>query len=250
MAARIAGFAGPVVQTPIPWLDAPLVEPKRGYRFGPENLLAYDLIREACAEQTTAPHARIVDLGAGCGVLGLLAAAAATHAGRTTRLTLVERNAELAAFCRHNAQAVPSAQVTVREGDLRRIDFGSPDGRTPARADAADWVIANPPFFADGAGQPSSNPMVHGATHALHGGLRAFVATAERIMAPRGTLCLVYPAQALADVLLALAEVQLHARVVHVVFARHTGAPYRVWVQATRTAGPLQTVRLSTVTAR
>jgi drug/metabolite transporter (DMT)-like permease len=54
------------------WLERAnaLSQPRAGYRFGPENLLLPDLLLDA-------PHrapSTLIDLGAGCGILGLLGA--------------------------------------------------------------------------------------------------------------------------------------------------------------------------------
>ena len=123
----------PTVATPTPWAGPPrfLLEPKRGYRFRAESTLISELV---------SPDAlKILDLGAGCGVVGLSAAAAAPNA----RVTLVERNTVLASLARENLASSP-AEGCVVETDLRDAELDGP----------FDLIVTNPPYFRPGSGQP------------------------------------------------------------------------------------------------
>ena len=242
------------VTTPVTSLPAPLIEPRRGYRFAPENLLLPDLVREAlapgarsdrsadppCPSRAAQAGLRVLDLGAGCGVLGLLAAAAA---GPGCRVELVERDGELGWCAAANAVALNRAWSEPR-ARLVRADVQTLS-TTPA-----DLIVANPPFYAASEGRQSRNPSAAGATHALHGDVRSFVACAGRHLAPGGALLLLYPADRLAIALEALRDEALHPRRVVLVHARHTGQAYRVWVHASAERGGCSVTSLSAVTER
>lgn len=230
----MSGTMSPVerVQTAVHCLPFRLVEPKRGYRFGPENLALYELLTERTSGASTLrpTPASIIDLGAGSGVLGFLAAAA--HP--TAALTLVERSPVLADVARENARRAAAAGL----GGVSRVSVIEHDIRDWRPDVPADLVVANPPYFAPGEGRESSHDTTREATHAYHGGVEEFAFACARALAPRGSAYLVYPADRAPDALLALQRAGLAARDVLVLNARHTGRAYRAWIRAERDEGP------------
>lgn len=218
-AARIEGSSAKAHRRPAGSLGV-LLEPRQGYRFGPENLTLPSALPPSAK--------RVVDLGAGCGVLGLM-----SHACVGAEQTvLIEQNRDLAAFARANAGKHVGADVV--EADLR---CWHPETRF-------DLVIANPPFFPVGAGRESDNPMVRDATHTHRGDLSLFVDVASRVLAPDGQVLVLYPADALGEVLVTLARFELRCNEVTFVYARHTPAPFRVWVRADRVGAVLDAPRM------
>ena len=218
-AVRVAGTELKAVQRMSGSLGS-LLEPKRGYRFAPENLTL------GCALPERASS--VLDLGAGCGVLGLFAA----RELNARRVVLCERNPDMAAFCRANGLA---RGATVWQGDLNVFE----------PADPFELVVANPPFYAPGHGRESGNETTRDATQALHGGLQEFVAAASRSVSETGTVVVLYPAEGLAEVLVAAAENALLCAGLTFVFARHTERPFRVWVTLNRRGGAFVPTRVS-----
>lgn len=204
-------------------------QPRLGYRFGPENLLLPELLLDA-------PHARperLVDLGAGCGVLGLLAAFATG-----AEAWFVERNEEMALHLRTNI-AVLGGRGHCIEADLR-------DAALPQ----CDLVIANPPFFRVGEGMRSKHETIRDATHSHHGDLTAFVGSAAACLAPEGHLWLLYPTDRIGQLFDAANDCDLCLTAIYNLHARHTGRSYRVWCRLEREPYPLRLVSLSVVTDR
>lgn len=199
------------------------------YRFGPENLLLTELL----ASQPPAEH--VLDLGCGCGVLGLLAA----HAVRARCLTLVDLQPHMLEHAAVN-QRLATCPVQLLHEDIRSF--------TPATP--ADLVVLNPPFFPPGAGRESSNPVAARATHAHHGDVADFIQAAARCLHPDGAAWLVYPADGLAHALHAAAAVNLAPDRIAVVHARHRDRPFRVWVRMSRNPDPMQIISCSTWTRR
>lgn len=208
---------------------ATLSQPRVGYRFGPENLLLPELL-------TAFPHPSpeaVLDLGAGCGILGLLAS-------WTTGANcfLAERNTELLAHLRQNVeQHAPSGEVL--EGDLRQ-----------QRLPPADLVVANPPFFRVGDGMRSKHETVRDATHAHHGEVDDFLRAGETALRPGGHLWLLYPADRLTQALDAALSVDLTPSVICSIHARHSARSYRCWVRLERLPQRVTYLALSTMTDR
>jgi len=206
-----------------------LSQPRTGYRFGPENLLLPDLLLDA-------PHpapATLIDLGAGCGILGLLGA-------MTTGADccLVERNAEMAEHLQRNLTAV-STPVQIVSDDLRSCELP-----------AADLIVANPPFFRVGEGMRSKHETVRDATHSHHGELHDFVSVAASRLAPDGHLWLLYPTDRIGQLFDAAAAQDLHLTALYNLHARHTGRSYRVWCRLEWQPAPLRLVCMSVLTER
>jgi tRNA1Val (adenine37-N6)-methyltransferase len=88
-----------------------LWQPIQGYRFSIDAFLLADFARQVVRES----GGGLVDLGAGCGVIGL-----ALARETTANATLVELQPRLAELCRINARHNGlSDRVEVVEGDLR-----------------------------------------------------------------------------------------------------------------------------------
>jgi len=193
-----------------------LLEPKKGYRFGPENLTIGAILPPSAR--------RVLDIGAGCGVLGL----AARQALEPEETLLLEQNPDLCAFARANALGHDTVRVV--EGDALKF--------REERSDI-DLVTTNPPFFAAGSGRESDNKMVRDATHTHMGDLPRFLEVANRVLSPAGQVVVLYPAAALSEALVALARVGLIPNALALVFARHTSGPFRVWIRADRVGAPI-----------
>lgn len=140
----------------------------QGYRFNVDSVVLAAAVP---------PARHLLDLGAGCGILGLLLLAS----GRVGRVTAVEVQPELAALVRRNAQANGlAARLRVLELDLRCLTEPLDGGAL------VDGVAFNPPYFPRTAARAAANPCRDGARRELHGGLADFVACAQRQLAPGG----------------------------------------------------------------
>ena len=155
-----------------------LYQPRRGYRFSVEAVL---LARFAAAR----PAARVLELGAGCGVVALIYAALA----RPREVVALEIQPALAALIARNAALNDLGIVRAVCADLR-------SRRALDAAGGFDLVLANPPFRARLSGRESPLPgrrLARGETaarledfaaaaarHARHGGRAAFVFAAAR----------------------------------------------------------------------
>ena len=168
-----------------------LFQPARGaHRAGTDAVLLARLFDPA-------PGATLCDAGAGTGVVGL------AYALRTgARVTLVEREPELAALARRNValNAVPDTIVT--EADLLApAQARQAAGLVP---EAADIVVTNPPFL--GPGHRPSPHALRAVAHSLpEVGLAAWIRTCTWLLRPGGRLGLIHRADALPDCLGALA---------------------------------------------
>ncbi len=121
----------------------------------------------------------VIDLGAGCGVLGLFL----LKTGRAKRLVAVERVSEMAALIKKNAvENGLEHRVEVLCGDLRELDLPR-----------ADTVVFNPPYFANNQGRPAKNELRDVARFERYGTLNDFVSTAASALVQGGEVAAIVP---------------------------------------------------------
>jgi len=114
-------------------------QPKRGYRFSVDAPLLAGFV-------AVRPDDRVADLGAGCGVVGILLA----HFHPFRSLVAVEVQEELARLAGENVRLNGlEDRITVRHEDVRAFaDAGM--------AGSFDLVVSNPPFHPVGATRSST----------------------------------------------------------------------------------------------
>ncbi|RAI43931.1 tRNA1(Val) (adenine(37)-N6)-methyltransferase [Rhodoplanes roseus] len=169
-----------------------LLQPRRGHRFGHDAILL-------AAATPAVPGEHAVELGAGVGAAGLALAQRVPG----LRLTLVEIDAALVAAASENAGRNGFGDRVAAV----RLDVAAPDrafAEAALPAGCADRVLMNPPFNDSRRLSASPDPdrrRAHVADEVLLG---SWIAAAERLLRPGGTLSLIHPADRLADIVLHL----------------------------------------------
>ena len=207
----------------IPFGDAHLIRNRRGFRPCP---WAFEVARFAPVRTTD----RVLDLGCGGGVL--LHALGQVH-GETALRVGVELDGDAADQARRNLVGDPYGPAGIIRGDVRRL---------PLRP-CFQLVVANPPFYPPGWGRQSADGATAAATHALHGGVREFLRAAGEALAPGGQVVVVYDADHLVRLLLAIADAKLTTRRLRFL-DDDRGSPARVLALAGRDGAGLTVERL------
>ncbi len=184
-----------VEQTDDAFLDGRLqvLQPRKGYRAGIDGVLL------AAAVQPE-PGARVLDVGAGVGIVGLCLARRLPQ----VRITMVERDPGLAGLARQNVDRNGF-------GDRARIilaDVTRPLADCPELAGAAgtcDHVLAYPPFLVEGRGTAAGDGVKAQANAMPEGALDQWVRLMATMARPDGHIGLIHRADALPEVLDALA---------------------------------------------
>jgi tRNA1(Val) A37 N6-methylase TrmN6 len=166
---------------------------RRGHRVGHDAIL----LAAACPGRA---GERAADFGAGVGAAGLALAVRCEG----IKVTLVEIDARLAALAMENV---------ARNALSARVDVAALDVLAPARVHAAAGlapgslarVLMNPPFNDPVRLRPSADKGRQLAHAGASGTLAAWVRTAGRLLRASGTVTLIWRADALDEVLAALA---------------------------------------------
>ncbi|ODT79604.1 MAG: hypothetical protein ABS76_18655 [Pelagibacterium sp. SCN 64-44] len=165
-----------------------LSQPRNGFRAGLDSVL---LGAAVCPDSTS-----LLDLGSGVGTASFVALA---HYADLQAL-LVERDPEIAALARDNAVANGfAARAQVAVGDVTGPAAARREAGMAENAYAS--VIANPPFFAQGAGTLAAHAGRAGARHMEEAALDHWIRTAAGAAQAGGEVIFVYPAAGLAALL-------------------------------------------------
>lgn len=162
-----------------------------GYRFSKDSLLLAGFPAPGKAR-------RVLDLGAGCGVVGfgfLLA-----HPDCAASLTALDISPEMVAASLENARRLGLAdRFSAVAADAANL----PD-LPELRPASFDLCLLNPPYRAPGAGRPSPHPARAAAREESTACLADFLSAASRLLNSRGRLALCLPPARLPELLAAL----------------------------------------------
>ena len=159
--------------------------------------------------------ARVCDLGAGIGLLGLLLLVREP----SLRVTNVELQAHAADLARRNAEENGFAeQITCLRADLRD------KGQLPA-AGSFDLVVANPPYFAPHSGALPPDPARRDARAETSCTLADVCAATGRLLRWGGQFCLVFRTERLAELMETLRRHRLEPKALRFVQKNAASAP-------------------------
>jgi tRNA1Val (adenine37-N6)-methyltransferase len=171
-----------------------IVQPSGGYRFAIDSVL---LARFARPRQ----RARVLELGAGCGVVSVILAAL----DHPREVVAVELQPRVAAMIAHNA-ALNGVAMRAICADVRQIV----PGLTPA---TFDYVVANPPYRAAWRGRESPDAERRVARGGGGAMLSDFVTAAGRYANHRGKVAIVFTASRTAELMAELKRIRfVHSR--------------------------------------
>lgn len=162
-----------------------LLQPRRGYRFSVDSVLLARFARPSAG-------ARVLDLGSGCGIVGLAVAAL----NNIKELAAIEVQPELAQLIARNAELNRLDHVRVLAADLRAHPIAGLD------PDAFDLALANPPYRAAGRGRTSPGEQRRMARSEAGGATLAdFIEAAAVYLRRGGKLAIVMTAQRTAELI-------------------------------------------------
>jgi tRNA1(Val) A37 N6-methylase TrmN6 len=170
-----------------------ILQPKDGYRAGVDAVLL-----AAAAPAKAGRGERVLDVGAGVGVVGLAVARRVADA----QVVLVERDPGLAELARANIERNGlSERVRVIEADVEQPLSGRP--AIGALAESFDHVLANPPFHTQGRGTAAADTAKAAANAMAEGSLVSWSRFLGAMARPSGTATVIHKAEALAALLAA-----------------------------------------------
>lgn len=188
---------------------------KQGYRFSLDAVLLAGLTNLRAGE-------RVVDLGAGCGIVSLILA----NRFPDSSLVGVESQPTLASLAERNVLVNGLAgRVGILAGEMQNLP-----GHFPPKS--FEVAVSNPPYRPLGSGR--LNPVAEKAIarHELHGSLEVVVQTANYLLPSGGRLALIYPAWRLVHLCCLLRSHHLEPKILRFIHSRAGEEAKLVWVEA------------------
>ncbi len=197
-----------------------LIQPQRGYRFSVDAIALGRFIKPR-------PGARILELGAGCGVIAIVAAALYAPCD----VAAVEIQDELADLIARNAALNNLPMVRAVAADLRARSIA---GLAPA---SFDLVIANPPYRAAGSGRRSPDAGRDVARAETTATLADFVAASARYLKHGGKAAFVFTAKRAAELISELRARRLEPKRIRMIHPRRELPATTILVEARKGGG-------------
>ncbi|WP_205589515.1 tRNA1(Val) (adenine(37)-N6)-methyltransferase [Helicobacter labacensis] len=163
-----------------------LYQPLKGYAYNSDSLFLAHFARPFIKK-----HAKLLDVGAGCGVVGLLCAREWSNP-----LDLLEIDPNLAFCAQKNSAHAPHARVIC-------ANF------LQASLDTYDCILSNPPYYPQNSPQ-SPNPQIARATNQSFLPLDKLCARVYSLLKPQGYFILCYHASLSDALLFALQNAKLN----------------------------------------
>jgi tRNA1Val (adenine37-N6)-methyltransferase len=204
----------------IPGGHLKLIQPRRGYRFSVDAILLGRFAR--CRARD-----RVLELGAGCGVISLMIASLY----RPATVAAIEIQPLLASMVKRNAALNGLDNVTAIEADLR--------ARQIAQLEPAgfDLIVANPPYRRFKSGRQSPDPGRRLARDESGASLGDFINAAARYARHNGGFATIFAAARSAELVAELRARKLEPKRIRMVHPRVDLPASTILVEARKGAG-------------
>lgn len=192
-----------------------LIQSTDSFCFGTDSVLLSGFVKVNSTD-------KLVDLGAGSGVLGIL-----IHARTNCSVTAIEIDGEQCSRIERSVELNRiSEKVKVINADYLKLDFNK---------SVYSAAVCNPPYFKVNCGTHSKTA---GATHETIADINSVANVASKLLKFGGKLFICFPAQRLAEAILALSHVSLEVKRIRPVCSRIDKAPYLCLIEAKKGAKP------------
>ena len=207
-----------------------LIQPAGRFRFSIDALLL-----AAFSPQRPAAK-KVVDLGAGCGVVGLgLALRRLDLPLDSLKVLALDKDPDMVAAATANAAILGLAEhFDAIEFDLRHLEHLA--AAKNLRAESMDLALANPPYRRPNQGRRPPEAARTRALFEVEGELDDFIVAARYLLRPKASLCLVHLAERLGHVLARLSHAGLEPKRLLPVHSHADQPARRVLIEARKAA--------------
>ena len=208
---------------PDPLLDGCLKikQSPSGYRYSADAVAIADFAK-------IHPNDRILDLGAGCGIISLILAS------RHPEVSIygVEILKEQVDIGRQNvSDNGMTDRVTILHQDIKTLSPALTSG-------PVDVAISNPPHIKKASGRTNPNPQTAVARHEIQVTLEDIINAARRMLRPAGRLIMVYPAGRMADIITHMRQAKIEPKTLTVVYTKPDTPARRILIEGVKGGRP------------
>jgi tRNA1(Val) A37 N6-methylase TrmN6 len=202
-----------------------LYQPESGYCYNSDSVFLYDFI------SSFKLRGRVLDVGAGCGIVGLLVARDANETNPLhINLEAVEKQDSFAQYASNNAR-VNNINYKLYKEDFLALHVD----------EKYDYIISNPPFYPDGSTK-SDDEMLKIARYNSSLPMAAFFKKVSQLLKPKSHFIFCYDATQFGLICAELAKVNMRVVDVQFVHPKKDRAASLVMVHARNSSKSLMKV--------
>ena len=197
-----------------------IIQNKEGFCFGMDSVLLSDFAKEI------KPKTKIIDLGTGTGILGILLSAKT----QDTKIVGIEIQKEVAQM----------AQRSIELNDLQEkfsvICENIKNLKEQYEKGSFDAVVTNPPYKKQGTGAINEKDAKLISRHEITANLEDFISMSSYLLKDQGSIYMVHRPERLADILVMLRKYKLEPKVLKLVYPNLVKEPNLILIKATKNA--------------
>lgn len=182
-----------------------VIQNTKGFRFGIDSIILSDFAKNI------KPNSKVIDLGTGSGVIGLLLC-------KKTKLKEI-----IGVEIQEDVAQMAERSTKLNELDSKfkifNINIKEVFEKSILQKNKYDAVVMNPPYKAVGAGKTNENESKLIARHEVKANLSDFIVTASELLKDKGELYIVHKPERLVDIMQKMRENKIEPKEIKIVYS-------------------------------
>lgn len=197
-----------------------IIQDKTGFCFGIDSVLLSDFAKKMPA------HAKVLDLGTGTGILGLLLCKK-TNLDKIFGIEIQKDVSEM---------AKRSIALNSLEDKFEIINCNIKDLNNYFKLESFDCIVSNPPYMKIDSGFKNTNEYKLISRHEISASLEDFINISFKMLKDNGSLYLVHRTERLVDLIYLLRKYKLEPKQLRFVYSNENSEPKLVLIKAIKNA--------------
>mgnify|MGYP004666896605 FL=1 len=199
-----------------------IIQKNDGFCFGIDSVLLSDFVRKI------KNNSKVLDLGTGTGILGILLCAK-TNLKQITGIEIQKDIADM---------ATRSIQLNNLQGKFDILNCNIKDIDKLLKIDSYDAIVTNPPYKKPNSGKINENKTKLISRHEIEANLDDFIRISFKMLKDKGTLYMVHRAERIVDILSTMRKYKMEPKRIRFVYSNKNSESKLVLLEATKNAKP------------
>ncbi len=199
-----------------------IIQKNDGFCFGIDSVLLSDFARKI------KNNSKVLDLGTGTGILGILLCAK-TNLKQITGIEIQKDIADM---------ATRSIQLNNLQGKFDILNCNINDIDKLLEIDSYDAIVTNPPYKKPNSGKINENKTKLISRHEIEANLDDFIRISFKMLKDKGTLYMVHRAERIVDILSTMRKYKMEPKRIRFVYSNKNSESKLVLLEATKNAKP------------
>lgn len=199
-----------------------IIQKNDGFCFGIDSVLLSDFAHKI------KNNSKVLDLGTGTGILGILLCAK-TNLKQITGIEIQKDIADM---------ATRSIQLNNLQGKFDILNCNIKDIDKLLKIDSYDAIVTNPPYKKPNSGKINENKTKLISRHEIEANLDDFIRISFKMLKDKGTLYMVHRAERIVDILSTMRKYKMEPKRIRFVYSNKNSESKLVLLEATKNAKP------------